>query len=93
MQANLILAVNRALWGEVSRSVRSVLAKYDEKNITIRFVIDGPISDDDRESAGDVAAEVIAEFPGYMIADECIQLDAPNSIEREGWLTIFMRKE
>jgi hypothetical protein len=93
---DLILSVNRALLGEVSCAVRQVDATIEGKIIRLRFVFDGVISDDDKESASCVATEVIADYPdGYKIYQECVQMDAPRKIPSpgEGWRAIFARKE
>jgi len=94
-RASLILSVNRALWGEVGPNLRAVTAGSDGKTIRLRFFIDGEPSERDRESAGRVGAEVIADFPTCdLVEEEVVRINAPERIPWDDqWLTIFERRE
>jgi hypothetical protein len=73
-----------------------VQVKAEGKTIYLRFVFDGEITEDDRESASCVATEVIADFlpPCDTICEECIQVDAPQAIPYDsGWKIVYQRKE
>lgn len=90
----LILAANRALWGEVSASVRAVYASITNDIISINFFFDGNISHKDYESVSRVGSELAADFPEYRIQERSLRLDAPNPIPPlEGWDLVFLRRE
>lgn len=93
--AELIMSFNRALLGEVPWALRRVTTKMEEKVIRVQFVFDGPISEDDRDSAGCVAGEVIGDFPRHTIHEEYIQIDEPQPMPHpgQGWRVVFQRKE
>jgi hypothetical protein len=93
--SDLILSFSRAMLGEVPWALRRVTARVQRKTIKVQFVFDGPISDDDRDSGGCIAAEVIADFPEHMIDEEYLRLDEPQEIPflGEEWRVIFQRKE
>jgi hypothetical protein len=93
--ANLILSFNRAMWGEIPWSLRRISTKMEEKLIKVQFVFDGAISEDDRESAGEIATGVIADHPEYQIREEYARIDEPQLMPdlTEGWRLVFLRKE
>lgn len=86
--------MDRALLGEISSAVRAVFCKEESSRIFLRFVFDGEISDDDRDSASCVGAEVIADFPApYMIKESIQRLDAPAPVTTPpGWLLAYQRE-
>ncbi|QKC95777.1 hypothetical protein [Mesorhizobium sp. NZP2298] len=95
IQAKLLLSVQRALLGAVSRRLRAVTCAWEGVEITLRFVFDGEPTDQDSEDAGIVAAEVAADFPAPWTVDEDIaRLDYPDDL-RPGALALwaFRRKE
>ncbi|MFB8003272.1 hypothetical protein [Nocardia sp. NPDC056000] len=90
----LLASVNRALWGEVSTAVRAVFYKVEDDCILIRFVVDGPITAGDRESASCVGGEVVADFPGLGVEELIDRVDAPaRVVVQSGWEVAFIRKE
>ena len=93
-RASIVLAANRALWGEVSSSVRKVFTKADYHHVYIHFVMDGSISDDDQESIRCVASELVADFPEHGVKESSVRLDAPTRVpDLEGWYLVFARRE
>ena len=46
-RSSLILAANRALWGEISAAVRAVFVRETDNEVHIQFIFDGAISDAD----------------------------------------------
>jgi hypothetical protein len=91
----VILSVNRALWGEVSSSLRSVQVEYGRHEIEIFRYFDGEVSEEDMESMSRVASEVAADFPEHKIYEHSIRVDYPTSINptEESRHIVFMRKE
>lgn len=90
----LLASVNRALWGEVSAAVRAVFYKVENDCILIRFVVDGLITDSDRESVSCVGGEVVSDFPDLQVEEFIDRLDAPARVVVEpGWEAAFIRKE
>lgn len=80
LRTRVLLSVQRALLGEISRSVRYIGVAFDEKEIKLRWVFDGPISDEDTESASCVETEIIADMPDHHVVTETIQHDAPKPL-------------
>jgi hypothetical protein len=75
---DLRLVLQTALLGEVGPALRGVAYRLDEREVGIRFYFDGPVSDEDRESASCVVTEVIASLPeDVRVVEEVIRLDAP----------------
>jgi hypothetical protein len=91
----LIVSFNRALLGEVPWALRRVTTTLGEKVIKVQFVFDGPISEDDRDSASSVAGMVIGDFPHHTIHEEYLQIDEPQKIPEpaKDWRIVFQRKE
>jgi hypothetical protein len=89
-----MLSVNRALWGEVSCSLRSVQVEYLESEIHLYCFYDGEISENDSEAMSTVASSVAADFPSHNIYEHCIRLDYPSPLlyEKERHV-VFLRKE
>ncbi len=73
------LLLQVALLGEVSPPLRGVGFPLEGERIRIFFYYDGPISEEDGESASNVETEVMAGVtrPGEVFA-EVIRLDAPT---------------
>jgi hypothetical protein len=61
--------------------------------IDICFYFDGPISQEDKESASCVETEVLADYdPGYRVTVRCIRLDSPSPIDDDG-VWVYLRRE
>lgn len=72
------LVLQVALLGEVSPALRRVGFDHGPDDVTLRFFYDGPISDDDRESASCVETEVMAALPDDIrVTTEVERVDAP----------------
>lgn len=93
--ATLILSFNRAMLGEVPWALRRITTKMEKKVIKVKFVFDGPISDEDKDSAGCIAGMVVGDFPQHTIDEEYIRIDEPQAIPHPGddWRVVFQRKE
>lgn len=91
----LMLAVRGALLGAVSASLRAVACGWTGERITLRFVFDGPITEEDEEDMRVVGTGVVANFPAPLaIAEEIVRVDHPEPLGPYGlqaWA--FRRKE
>ena len=94
LQVRLLLSIQRALLGEVTPNIRAVTASIDEGTITLRWIIDGEITDDFRRDLSAVGAEIVADFESHQIAEEFLRCDAPRLI-RDLYLDqiAYVRKE
>ena len=92
-RCEVLLALQRALLGEVSPSLRAVTVKYAESSVHFQAYFDGQVNDEDREAMSLVETEVMAEFPStHLISHEVIRLDAPALIPKDcTW--VYYRKE
>jgi diaminopimelate decarboxylase len=93
--SELVLSVNRALWGNVFPALRSVQASADRKQISLHFFVEGDLSAADRESLSCVATEVSADVPaGWQVVESVVRADPPNPIPQEkGWRVVYARRE
>lgn len=87
-----ILALNRALWGEVFPKLRAARIHWDNTKLNLHFYCDGKISENDQESIESIATEVIANFPNHQLKVEVLSLKYPNRIPEIGEL-VYLRKE
>jgi hypothetical protein len=89
----LLLSVQRALLGAVPPELRGVTVAWEGAIIRLRFYLDGPVSDEDRDAMQVVGSEVIADFPdATRIEEEILRRDAPQPMEcLEAWA--YYRRE
>ena len=82
-----------ALVGEVSPALRWAGFSLAGRRVALVFFYDGPISDEDRESASCVETEVIAGLPDdVQVSTEVIRLDSPaRPPEPDRW--VYGRRE
>ena len=82
-----------ALLGEVSPALRGVAFGTGDRDIRIAFYFDGPVSEEDRESASCVVTEVIAAVPeDFNVSEEVIRIDVPGRLpDSEAWA--YRRRE
>ena len=94
-RTKLLLSLQRALLGAVSPALREVSCGWQGKQINLRFVYDGEISESDIEAAHIVATEVIADFPAdWDIEEDIVRQDAPTKLlQRQGAILAFRRQE
>jgi hypothetical protein len=65
----LILSSVRALWGQITPSLRSVSIELRDKTIVWQCLFDTNATEDDFELVSDAAAEVIADFNEYGLEE------------------------
>jgi hypothetical protein len=80
-RVRLLLAIQRALLGEVTPNIRAVTAQIDAQTILLRWIIDGEVSDSLRRDLSAVATEVVADFATHQIAGELIRCDASHVMD------------
>lgn len=89
-----IIAVNRALLGEVCDSFRAIYFKIDEGTLYLHFIINGTPSAGDIDSIHEIGGETIADFVDLDVNEEWTTVDYPEKIEMPpGWEMVFLRKE
>ncbi|OON33566.1 hypothetical protein BTJ39_23940 [Izhakiella australiensis] len=88
------LSIQRALLGNVTSNMRSIVAEVKNGNIQLFFYFDGEILDDDEETASQIGTEVIADFDDSFNLDVNIRrLDYPDPLRHASGICIFLRKE
>ena len=94
IRTKLLLSTQRALLGAVSPALREVSCGWQAKQIKLRFVYDGEISDQDRDAAHIVGAEVIADFPAdWDIEENIARLDAPAKLIQPDTVAILVFRQ
>ena len=82
---DLMLSVQRGLWGNASLNLRAVCADCDNKKIYVDFFYDGEISEEDHELYESVLDDIYSD---YSIETEfympSIRLDYPQKIPLRG---------
>ncbi len=82
-----------ALLGEVSPSLRAVVAFQAKKAIRFVAYFDGAVSSEDEESMTVVETEVLASYPtDFETSHRIVRLDWPARIPRDG-VFVYHRRE
>ena len=89
----MLLALMKALWGEVSPALRAASIKWNDQMVHLFFFYDGEISEEDNESAECVATEVIASFPEHRLEIDIKRLDYPNPLPNDKGELVYKRRE
>lgn len=95
LEVYIKLSLQRALLSEISSNVRSVQVDWSEGTNTIEifFYFDGEISEEDKESACNVAGEVGGDFDEETrVLEKCIRKDFSLDLPKHR-CTVFRRKE
>lgn len=80
---DVILSVQRALWGEVFWALRVITAEVSTSALNIWAYVDGPLSEEDEESLSSMCTEVLADFwhgDGFEFHFEVVRVDAPQPV-------------
>jgi len=94
IRRDLLIAVQRALWGMIYPSIRSIAVGFDGlEKLKIIFYLDREPNEDDYETISDVAGEVCADINFIEVEETCIFSNEPFSKldNLETW--VYMRKE
>ncbi len=94
-RSSLVLSVNRALWGEVTHTMRMVTARVHGGKFQLRVVFDGEIAPADRQSAARIGEKALTgDFLELKLDSEAMRIDAPEPLSvEEGWAPIYRRWE
>ena len=90
----ILLSVQRALLGAISKDIRGVTCAWNGSTIFIKSFHDGKVSVADKEDMEVVASEVLSDFPGHEVKVECSKVDYPEKLpldDAEVW--VYRRKE
>jgi hypothetical protein len=97
--AELMPSLNRALLGHIGPALRKVAVHpgWENKEVTIVAVFDGPVSERDKEDMEVTLTEVIADFPevpgDIKVHMDVRRIDYPESLSGIGMITAFLRRE
>jgi len=93
-KVDLVLSVNRALWGNVPQTLRSVSCEFsDESTVILKSIFDGKPSNYDKELASLVGTEVLADLPSNYKFEEIIEGSAyPDKLNNLEYL-VYLRHE
>jgi hypothetical protein len=76
MSVRLRLSAQRALIGQVTPNIRQIFIRYRPGYIELLAVIDGEVSEDDRQRMEEVTSEIVSDFPDIdLIVANCIRID------------------
>jgi hypothetical protein len=94
IKTSILLSCQVALTTVVSSTLRQVWVDWDDREIFLYFIFDGPIDDDLADDAECVATEVISDFSEFELIDtKYIQIDFPREITPYGKFCVYARKE
>jgi hypothetical protein len=89
----LRLSAQRALWGNVPRTLRAASVERQGTKIRCRFIFDGAASEEDRETVGLVGTSIISDYPPqFTLDEEFLELQAPGQMTHLQYL-VFLRFE
>ena len=95
--AKIIASVNRALWGEVPATLRSVQFKATGRRLGLRFVFDRVPTSGERDTMSCITAEIAADFPNLAIAEDVVAEATKGRLSHAvvpaGWQVAYARKE
>ncbi len=78
MSIRLRLSAQRALIGQVTPNIRQIFIRYRPGYIELLAVIDGEVSEEDRQRMEEVTSEIVSDFPDIdLIVANCIRVDHP----------------
>ena len=91
--ATVLLEIQQALLGEVSRNLRAVIVSYSDEAIHFDCYFDGKIDEEDIDSIQCVDTELVAAFPETeTITHSLHRLDDPAPIPQKG-IWVYRRRE
>jgi len=90
---NLRLSAQRALWGNVPRTLRAASVERQGTRICCRFIFDGTASEEDRETVSLVGGHIIGDYPPeFTLDEEFLELQGPGQMTHLKYL-VFLRFE
>lgn len=91
-EEDVLLAIWKALLGQITPNMRAIYIDWDEEVIRLYFFFDGDITEEEREDISCIETEVISQIPDSMYELHCIRLDCPKPIVCSG-SCVYKRKE
>lgn len=94
-RSEFLLVAQRAILGEITPYVRSVSGDLGESQVTVRYILDGEIAEDDQERLACTATEILAATAApWMLHDQFIRVDQPEPLSaHELPLVVYRRHE
>ena len=90
----LIFSVRRALFGNITRNIKYVVADLLGNKISIIFYFDGGINDDDQEAVSVIETEVIADFDNDFVIEAMAKyIDSSHVMENMNDFLVYLRKD
>lgn len=80
LRIRVLLTMQAVLLGVIKKNIRAVVCRWDFDHIQVRIVVDGEVSDADKELMDDVETEVISHFPDAEVSVKCVRLDVPGRV-------------
>ena len=94
IRKDLLIGIQRALWGMIYPSIRSIAVGFDGlQKLKIVFYLDREPNEDDYETISDVAGEVCADLNFIEVEEICIFSNEPFSKLDNLKTWVYMRKE
>jgi hypothetical protein len=94
-RVGVLVAMQRALWDQVTPELRGVAVSWAEALVAARFLYDLPITDDLEGLVGEVETEVLTDFaPDVRSVFRTEHLPSPlprTLLSGEAW--VYLRKE
>ena len=94
IRRDLLISVQRALWGMIYPSVRSIAVGFEGlKKFRIIFYLDREPNEDDYEIISEVTTEVCADINFTEVEEMCIFTNEPFAKLDNLTTWVYMRKE
>jgi hypothetical protein len=94
IRRELLISIQRALWGMIYPSIRSIAVGFDGlKKLKIIFYLYREPNEDDYETISEVAGEVCADINFFEVEEICIYRNEPFSKLNNLMTWVYMRKE
>lgn len=94
LRIRVLLTMQTALLGVIRNNIRAVVCRWNFNHIQVRTVVDGEVSDADKELMDDVETEVISHFPDAEVSVKCVRLDMPERLALDtAEVYVFRRHE
>lgn len=92
-ETNALLSIWKALVsGGITPNMRAVYIDLNEKSVDLRFIFDGPFTEEEEEEVQCMGSEVVADLPDSEFDLKCERVDYPQPIVGPGHC-VYRRKE
>ena len=84
IRPTLLIGLQVALLDMITTNIRGITCGISNKTIMLKFIYDGPYSEEDRDRCEIIASEVLANFPDpFTINNNLLVVEPPLSINKE----------